>query len=561
MHHYFARNPSEWSIEGFLKNCEEQKTIRARIGVYIACLNKIVNDENEEIPRREKAQKLLNKYQTGDKADRKIAMNWELGRESQKIPSININNTISGGTFSGCAQTIGTIDSSIFSAKRYYEEEDNYEEEQEQTKRVRFDEEKSKEKLSLGKKGGYFADGTKIKKSAPLNLLPSDDDYSSEEHDSEDNEQDDDEDAPSSEETLNSVLSQKKWILPSGENVGDVIARNVSANAKAIQKKKKTSAIERATLRYGSSRIIDLSTNMKDWFSVDDRKFMIKNHNAMLQVPAMENEESSFVTTVENMICEEKANEAYKFCFKTHFNSEENSFMYKLSKIYCDFIYRCKDQTDMLDHGHTEIDVILKTCSYIIEGLNKGLVIRERWGESFCPLTRSIEYNKGRKCDVRFLSTLGADIGEWEFASNFTAQKAIGDRCRSARINQSILNGLLNRNLNDEQAKKINVPFLQVAGTSAQMLVEDLVEGFYVVFPGPTFEFPTKLQHIENLKSAVNIIKFVMDKYNQINKIVESKVRTHNAFDDIFSNNNDLSISKYVHCKSKYICEPWWTPK
>ncbi|CAI2184770.1 5627_t:CDS:2 [Funneliformis geosporum] len=65
MHHYFARNPSEWSIEGFLKNCEEQKTIRARIGVYIACLNKIVNDENEEIPRREKAQKLLNKYQTG----------------------------------------------------------------------------------------------------------------------------------------------------------------------------------------------------------------------------------------------------------------------------------------------------------------------------------------------------------------------------------------------------------------------------------------------------------------------------------------------------------------
>lgn len=131
-------------------------------------------------------------------------------------------------------------------------------------------------------------------------------------------------------------------------------------------------------------------------------------------------------------------------------------------------------------------------------------------GESFCPLTRSIEYNKGRKCDVRFISSLGVDIGEWEFASNFTAQKVIGDRCRSARINQSILNGLLNRNLNDEQAEKINVPFLQVACTSGQMLVEDLVEGFYVVFPGPTFEFPTKLQHIENLKSAVNIIKFVM---------------------------------------------------
>ncbi|CAG8741772.1 2585_t:CDS:2, partial [Ambispora leptoticha] len=178
------------------------------------------------------------------------------------------------------------------------------------------------------------------------------------------------------------------------------------------------------------------------------------------------------------------------------------------------------------------IDVILKTCSYIIETLNNGLVIRQRWGESFCPLTRSTEYNKGRKCDVRFLSASG-----------------------------SILNGLLNRNLNDEQAKKINVPFLQVAGTSGQMLVEDLVEGFYVVFPGPTFEFPTRLQHIENLKSAVNIIKFVMDKYIQTNKIVENKVSTHNAFEHIFGNNNDLDMDEPVHCKSEFIHEPWWTPK
>ncbi|CAJ0650406.1 2867_t:CDS:2 [Entrophospora sp. SA101] len=278
---------------------------------------------------------------------------------------------------------------------------------------------------------------------------------------------------------------------------------------------------------------------MKDWFSVDDRKFMMKNHNAILQVPGMAVEESSFVTTVENMICEQKANEAYKFCIETHIDSKENSYMYKLNRV------------DMLDYGHTEIDVILKTCSYIIEGLNKDLVIRQK----------CIEYHKGRKCDVRFLSTSGVDIGEWEFASNLTAQKAIGDRCRSGRINQSILNGLLNRNLNDEQAKKINVPFLQVASTSGQMLVEDLVEGFYVVFPGPTFEFPTKLRHIENLKSAVNIIKFVMDKYIQTNEIVESKVSIHNAFDDIFSNNNDLVMNKLVHCKSKYICELWWTPK
>ncbi len=131
-------------------------------------------------------------------------------------------------------------------------------------------------------------------------------------------------------------------------------------------------------------------------------------------------------------------------------------------------------------------------------------------GESFCPLSRNTDYKNGRKCDVRFLSQSGVDLGEWEFASNATPQKAIGDRCRSARINQSILNGLLNRNLTNEQVKKINVPFLQIAGTNGQMLIEDLIEGFYVVFPGPKFELPTKLQHIEKLKSSVNIIKFVM---------------------------------------------------
>ncbi|RIA83734.1 hypothetical protein C1645_742849 [Glomus cerebriforme] len=151
---------------------------------------------------------------------------------------------------------------------------------------------------------------------------------------------------------------------------------------------------------------------MKDRFSADDRKFIIKNHSAILQVPHMTDDENSFVATVENV------------------------------------------------------------CSYIIEGLNKDLVICQRWGESFCPLTKSVEYINGRKCDVRFLSTSGVDLGEWEFASKLTAQKVIRDRCRS------------------------------VAGTNGQMLVEDLVEGFYVVFPGPTFEFPTKLQHIGNLKFA-----------------------------------------------------------
>ncbi|CAG8708984.1 6080_t:CDS:2 [Rhizophagus irregularis] len=59
-------------------------------------------------------------------------------------------------------------------------------------------------------------------------------DNSSEQHDVEDNERDE-EGVPAPEETIDS------------ENVGDIIARNVSANAKPIQKKKKISAIEKTT--------------------------------------------------------------------------------------------------------------------------------------------------------------------------------------------------------------------------------------------------------------------------------------------------------------------------
>jgi hypothetical protein len=108
----------------------------------------------------------------------------------------------------------------------------------------------------------------------------------------------------------------------------------------------------------------------------------------------------------------------------------------------------------------------------------------------------------------------GVDVGEWEFSAKATTSKAIGDRCRSARINQSILNGLLEYKLSDEQVKNIRVPFLQFAGTSGQMLVEDLVEDFYLVFPGPKFELPTKLQNIGKLKTSINVINSVMVRFH-----------------------------------------------
>lgn len=130
---------------------------------------------------------------------------------------------------------------------------------------------------------------------------------------------------------------------------------------------------------------------------------------------------------------------------------------------------------------------------FYVRLLNSWIIFR---GESFCPLSRSANFEKDRKCDVRFLSSSSVDIGEWEFAVHVNATKAIGDRCRSTRV---ILNGILNLNLTDEQAKIVRVPFLQIAGIYGQMLLEDLVNGFYLVFPGASFELPTKLSQIHKL--------------------------------------------------------------
>src|SRR6266542_5282502 len=129
-------------------------------------------------------------------------------------------------------------------------------------------------------------------------------------------------------------------------------------------------------------------------------------------------------------------------------------------------------------------------------------------GESFCPMSRSISYEKGRKCDVRFLSSSRIELSEWEFSTHCTNAKAIGDRCRSSRVNQSILNAILRLNLTKEQVKKTKIPFLQISGVYGQMLLLDLINGFYVVFLGATFEIPTKLAHIKKLKSTVKIFKY-----------------------------------------------------
>ncbi|CAG8752227.1 16728_t:CDS:2, partial [Rhizophagus irregularis] len=443
-----------------------------------------------------------------------------------------------------------------------YDEGVSGDEERKQTKQTRFQLQPPKKKTSPGKRGDTLPDGTRLEKATPLNLLPSDDeddnddfsqdddDYSSHDYNS------DEEDVPAPEEALDSVLDNKKpWTLPSGKDFNDIVAKNMSANAKATKRKKRLSAVEKAILRYGASQIIDLSAQMRKWFSIEDRDFIMKDYEALLQVSEMPDEECSFVKIVEDMVLKGQIDEAYKLCTEKHLSSEKSSYIYKITKIYADFIYKSKDQADILDYNakntHTEIDVILKTCAYIVEGLNKNYQIYSKWGESFCSLSRSVDHLKGRKCDVRFLSMSGIDVGEWEFSAYTTASKAISDRCRSARINQSILNGLLEYQLNDEQAKAIQVPFLQFSGTSGQMLVENLVEGFYLVFPGPKFELPTNLQSIKKLKMSMNVIKSVLEMYNKTCEIIINLETMHHAFDDIF---DDLDTSKpTAHFKSKQI--------
>ncbi|CAI2195874.1 152_t:CDS:2, partial [Funneliformis geosporum] len=179
-------------------------------------------------------------------------------------------------------------------------------------------------KTSSGKRGYTLPDGSKIEKATPLDLVQSDDD----DHPSqEDN--DEDEGIPDLKDTV--INNSKKWMLPSGQNVGDIVDENVSANAEKVKNKKKFTIYEKAILRYGASNIIDLSV-MSEWFSAKDIKFMGKNYVDLLKVPQLPAGESSFISKVESG----DVNGAYKLCIENHVNSEENNRMHKISKIYVD---------------------------------------------------------------------------------------------------------------------------------------------------------------------------------------------------------------------------------
>ncbi|GBC09984.1 hypothetical protein RclHR1_09250009 [Rhizophagus clarus] len=162
-----------------------------------------------------------------NKPDKQRVKNWEKTRKSSKISGgslIHIHNlTLLGSYFAIAGNTSKAITKATTKRKR-------------ESFRERKDDEVQKQ--------------TKV-----------DDDH--------DDNSEEEEDTPGPKESLNFVLSgTKNWILSSGGNVNNIVAKRISANAKAIKKKRRISASEKATLCYGSSRIIDLTTNMRDWFSL-----------------------------------------------------------------------------------------------------------------------------------------------------------------------------------------------------------------------------------------------------------------------------------------------------
>ncbi|PKY23971.1 hypothetical protein RhiirB3_438365 [Rhizophagus irregularis] len=134
----------------------------------------------------------------------------------------------------------------------------------------------------------------------------------------------------------------------------------------------------------------------------------------------------------------------------------------------------------------------------------------------------------------------------------------IRDRCHSAKVNQSILNAILRLNLTKEQVNKMKIPFLQISGVYGQMLLEDLINDFYVIFSGIIFEVLTKLAHIKKLKSTVKIFKYIMEMYKEVDSMLYKLDHGYNLFNHVFI---VKIVNRSLHYKSNFIHDPWWIPK
>ena len=52
---------------------------------------------------------------------------------------------------------------------------------------------------------------------------------------------------------------------------------------------------------YGMSKVIDLLAHMRAWFSDIDIQHMMKDHIAVLTIPALDEEVNAFITDVEKV--------------------------------------------------------------------------------------------------------------------------------------------------------------------------------------------------------------------------------------------------------------------
>ena len=94
----------------------------------------------------------------------------------------------------------------------------------------------------------------------------------------------------------------EKWVLPTGQDVKDIFSMNVSQLAKSTKGRETLTVIEKATLRYSVSRLIDLSAHMQDWFTVEELEFMKDDYKTILKVFDLEDDINIFITEVKKVI-------------------------------------------------------------------------------------------------------------------------------------------------------------------------------------------------------------------------------------------------------------------
>ena len=65
--------------------------------------------------------------------------------------------------------------------------------------------------------------------------------------------------------------------------------------------KKKLTPMDKAILRYGASKLIDLSSKMNEWFTLDQMNFMINNHKKLIILQDLPEKISIFMHNIEKV--------------------------------------------------------------------------------------------------------------------------------------------------------------------------------------------------------------------------------------------------------------------